>query len=303
MIGNEQKIAINYGNMDEMARAAAAFTATRRRQRVAADTLAFFCVAIRKDVFEKAGLLDEQLHGGLLRGRRFLRRRAARPAIGLVICDDVFVHHHLSASFAQLARGEKAALMRKNRAMFEKKWGKWTPHRYRDEPGFGRIGGYVKSPAPGGRGASLVGSSSRQQAAVVASLVASGRSARLGVRRAGMLLMRGRPGRLRLAMRARSPPRGPRPGSGGRRRDGRRRLAPSRRETMWKLAPCGMRRRVFGDLDRRRRDQPTSPRPRRRRVSARASRISRLALMPALVAGQHGVGEETAWVREGVARA
>ncbi len=136
MIGNEQKIAINYANMTEMARAAAAFTARRRRQRLEVETLAFFCVAIRNDVFAKAGLLDESYAIGFFEDDDFCRRARA-AGYRLAICDDVFVHHHLSASFAQLARGEKAELMRRNRRIFEKRWGKWTPHRYRDEPGFG----------------------------------------------------------------------------------------------------------------------------------------------------------------------
>src|SRR6185437_4344832 len=136
MIGNEQKIAINYANMTEMAREAASFTARRRRQRLEVETLAFFCVAIRKDVFAKAGLLDESYTVGFFEDDDFCRR-ARTAGYRLAICDDVFIHHHLSASFAQLARGEKAALMRKNRKIFERKWGKWTPHRYRDEPGFG----------------------------------------------------------------------------------------------------------------------------------------------------------------------
>ncbi len=136
MIGNEQKIAVNYANMGEMARVAAAFTARRRRQRYAAERLAFFCVAIRKDVFAKAGLLNTAYAQGFFEDDDFCNM-ARRAGYRLVICDDVFVHHHLSASFDQLALGEKAALMQKNKAVFEKRWGEWVPHRYRQEPGFG----------------------------------------------------------------------------------------------------------------------------------------------------------------------
>jgi hypothetical protein len=51
--------------------------------------------------------------------------------------DGVFVHHHLSASFSQLANGEKARIFEANRVIFERRWGPWRPHHYRPEAGFG----------------------------------------------------------------------------------------------------------------------------------------------------------------------
>jgi len=49
----------------------------------------------------------------------------------------VFVHHHHSASFSQLEDQQKSALMKRNRRVYEKRWGPWTPHKYRADPGFG----------------------------------------------------------------------------------------------------------------------------------------------------------------------
>jgi hypothetical protein len=46
--------------------------------------------------------------------------------------EDVFVHHHLSASFNALGARKKQALFEKNRAIYESKWGSWVPHTYRD---------------------------------------------------------------------------------------------------------------------------------------------------------------------------
>jgi hypothetical protein len=42
------------------------------------------------------------------------------------------VHHHLSATFSKLGDGEKEALFEKNKETYEKKWGKWKPHVYRE---------------------------------------------------------------------------------------------------------------------------------------------------------------------------
>jgi hypothetical protein len=47
-----------------------------------------------------------------------------------------FVHHHLSASFgADPPLREK--LIRKNKKIYESRWGKWVPHRYRKQEGYG----------------------------------------------------------------------------------------------------------------------------------------------------------------------
>src|SRR5216684_3019159 len=95
----------------------------------------FFCVAIRRDVVEEIGLLDEVYGLGYYEDDDYCRR-ASQANYKLVIADDVFVHHDHSVSFDKL--GAKAAeLMARNRGIFERRWGPWPPHRYRDEAGFG----------------------------------------------------------------------------------------------------------------------------------------------------------------------
>lgn len=136
MIGNEQKIRIHYSNMDEMAERAALFTGLRRRKTYETDNLAFFCVAIRSDVIERVGYLDEAYGLGFFEDDDFAQR-VRGAGFKLVICDDVFVHHHLSASFDKLGGEKKRQLMERNQKIFERKWGKWKPHKYRDEQGFG----------------------------------------------------------------------------------------------------------------------------------------------------------------------
>lgn len=135
-IGNEQKIAIAYSNMAEMAMVSAAFTAPRRRQTYEVDALAFFCVAIRRDLIEKVGWLDEEYQLGFFEDDDYCAR-ARRNGFRLMVCDDVFIHHHLSASFDQIGKAERGALMKRNRTLFESKWGPWKPHRYRKVSGFG----------------------------------------------------------------------------------------------------------------------------------------------------------------------
>lgn len=134
-IGNEQRIEIAYSNMEEMERTSYRLTMERRREQYSVDTLAFFCVAIRKDVFQTIGYLDEDYTIGFFEDDDYCAR-ARQAGFELVISDGVFVHHHLSASFDEMPRSQRAALMSRNRKLFESRWGPWKPHRYRNQPGF-----------------------------------------------------------------------------------------------------------------------------------------------------------------------
>ena len=51
----------------------------------------------------------------------------------VALAEDAFVHHHLSATFNTIDRDKKKALFEKNKRVYEKKWGNWIPHVYRDE--------------------------------------------------------------------------------------------------------------------------------------------------------------------------
>jgi len=134
-IGNEQKISIAYTDMQEMQRAARRRVRGYLRRTFEVTNLAFFCVAIRRGVIEEIGFLDDVYGIGYFEDDDYCRR-ASQANYKLVIADDVFVHHYHSVSFDTL--GEKAAdQMARNRAIFEQRWGPWTPHRYRDEAGFG----------------------------------------------------------------------------------------------------------------------------------------------------------------------
>jgi hypothetical protein len=134
-IGNEQKIRIAYRSMGEMEHAARAFSRSRLRRRLEVPNLAFFCVALRRRSIDEIGLLDEVYGLGFFEDDDYCQR-VARAGYRMVIADDVFVHHHLSAAFDTL--GAKAQeQMTRNRAIFEERWGPWRPHRYRNEPGFG----------------------------------------------------------------------------------------------------------------------------------------------------------------------
>lgn len=134
-IGNEQKLSLMYGDLAEMHEVSRRVVRARLRRRFDTSNLAFFCVAIRRDVLDEVGLLDEAYGVGFFEDDDYCRR-VRQAGWRLVIADDVFVHHYLSVSFHALGE-ERAELLARNKAIFESRWGPWEPHRYRDEPGFG----------------------------------------------------------------------------------------------------------------------------------------------------------------------
>ena len=92
--------------------------------------LAFFCVAMRRQVYQEVGGLDESFGLGFFEDDDYCNRvRAA--GWDLAIAEDVFVHHHLSASFDKMNNSTRQALFEKNREIYERKWGPWVPHQYR----------------------------------------------------------------------------------------------------------------------------------------------------------------------------
>ncbi|MDH5765775.1 MAG: glycosyltransferase, partial [Gammaproteobacteria bacterium] len=131
-IGNEAKIDIQYSNMEEMLDASRKYIQDRSRELLYINTAAFFCVAIRKDVIDEVGLLDEDFGRGFFEDDDYCMR-VRKAGYKVAVADDVFVHHHLSASFNKLKDNEKQILFEKNKAIYEAKWGIWEPHRYRQK--------------------------------------------------------------------------------------------------------------------------------------------------------------------------
>lgn len=91
--------------------------------------LAFFCTAIRRDVLDAVGPLDEQFEVGMFEDDDYAHR--VRQAGYRIVCaEDVFVHHFGQASLGALcSSGRYDDLLESNRRRFEEKWGEaWKPH-------------------------------------------------------------------------------------------------------------------------------------------------------------------------------
>jgi len=129
-IGNEAKISIGYTDMVHMISEAGRFTRAHAGRRTPMRTAAFFCVAMQRSTFEAVGEMDEAFGLGFFEDDDYSRRVEA-CGLKIACADDVFIHHHLSASFDAMKADRKKELFDANKAIYEAKWGSWTPHTYR----------------------------------------------------------------------------------------------------------------------------------------------------------------------------
>ncbi|SDB46490.1 glycosyltransferase [Pseudomonas sp. NFACC13-1] len=130
-IGNEAKVGTRYERLEDMPAEAAQMTRARMGEWFEINTLAFFCVMFPRSTYEQIGGLCEEYGLGFFEDDDYCRR-VQRRGMRAACAEDVFVHHHLSASFNTLGARKKQALFEKNRAIYESKWGAWVPHTYRD---------------------------------------------------------------------------------------------------------------------------------------------------------------------------
>jgi hypothetical protein len=93
------------------------------------EVATLFCAALRHDVHERVGSLDERFEVGLFEDDDYSAR--VRAAGYRVVCaEDAFVHHFGEASFGELVpTGRYGELFRANKSRFEEKWGVvWQAH-------------------------------------------------------------------------------------------------------------------------------------------------------------------------------
>lgn len=129
-IGNEARIEISYPDLDHMPVAALHYTLAHMGERYPMRNAAFFCVIMPRSTYERCGPISEEYGLGFFEDDDYCREVEAQ-GLTIACADDVFVHHHLSASFNKMNDEKRQALVDRNKAIYEKKWGKWVPHVYR----------------------------------------------------------------------------------------------------------------------------------------------------------------------------
>ncbi len=120
---NQARVGVPYSTYQEM-QAYAAW----RGGRFAGQTrdlpmLAMFCLAMRRDVYERAGCLDERFGIGMFEDDDY-SRRVRNLGLRIVLAQGAFVHHFQMAAFGRLkVTGEYRELFERNRRLFLEKWG------------------------------------------------------------------------------------------------------------------------------------------------------------------------------------
>jgi GT2 family glycosyltransferase len=143
----------SYGEMLEFARSHEEAMADRSPADIAVAEM--FCTAMRGDVFQEVGGLDERFEIGMFEDDDYSRR--IREAGYRVVCaENAFVHHFGEASLGQLAAdGRYGELFHANRRRFEEKWDvSWESHDRRRDPDYAaltrRVGATVRDRIPEG---------------------------------------------------------------------------------------------------------------------------------------------------------
>ena len=116
-----QQIAVPYRNLREMQSFAAGYNRSDPEKWEAVIKLVGYCVAYKRELFDRVGLLDDRFSPGNFDDDD-LSLRAARAGYRLLLCHDTFIHHYGSKSFLADAEGFNRCL-RTNHAKFVEKWG------------------------------------------------------------------------------------------------------------------------------------------------------------------------------------
>ena len=135
--GNETEIAAGYETYGALLRFAESRYRSHRGETSDISSLVMFCAAMRRNVWNEVGPLDERFEFGMFEDDDYAMR--LRSAGYQIVCaEDAFIHHFGQATIGKLSpTGEYGPRFHTNRERWEKKWARsWEPHHRRRNPDY-----------------------------------------------------------------------------------------------------------------------------------------------------------------------
>lgn len=120
-IGNEARVDVGYADLADMPTWAAQYVSEHDGESFELPMLAMFCTAMRRDVWQAAGHLDERFSIGMFEDDDYSRRVRAL-GYELRCARDVFVHHWQKAGFRTLGETEYLRIYQENQRKYNEKW-------------------------------------------------------------------------------------------------------------------------------------------------------------------------------------
>ncbi len=120
-IANEARVEVGYGDLDGLPAWAAEWVRQNDGRVEPISMAAMFCVAMRREAYERIGPLDERFAVGMFEDDDY-SRRARGLALQVCCAYDCFVHHWQRASFKRLGEAEYLRIHAENKRRYEEKW-------------------------------------------------------------------------------------------------------------------------------------------------------------------------------------
>ncbi len=120
--GNEQTVVIPSLNEENYVEVSRRYTSKNKGHLFETEKLGFYCVALRRDVFEKVGTLDEKFGLGMFEDDDYCFR-VKKAGYRLVINEGCFIYHKGSLSFKKLENKEYQQIFERNRDYYQRKHG------------------------------------------------------------------------------------------------------------------------------------------------------------------------------------
>lgn len=127
-VGNAQMIPVEYTKLKNIQSWSEKYVQKQKEFYSGIEMLGFFCVMMKREVFDKVGLLDENFGIGMFEDDDYCIR-VKNEGYALVFTHKAFVHHFGSASFKKINDEVFKKNWKKNQEYFEKKWKiKWKSY-------------------------------------------------------------------------------------------------------------------------------------------------------------------------------